>query len=56
MVFQGRGGTLCILECWEGVVCRPGTYPSCPLWGTALWEGPPLVLERVVAYLGTQGQ
>ena len=56
VVFPGRGGALGPLECWEGVVRHQGTHPSCPPWGAGPGQGPPLVLEPVVAYLGTQGQ
>ena len=56
IVFRGQGEALGLLECWKGAVRRPGTHLSCPLWVAAPWQGPPLVLERVVAYLGTQGQ
>ena len=56
MEFRGQEGALSLLECWDGVVHRPGTHLSCPAWGAGPWQGPPLVHERVVAYLGTQGQ
>ena len=56
VVFPGRGGVLGPLECWEGVVRRQGTHPSCLPCGAGPGRSPPLVLERVVAYLGTQGQ
>ena len=56
VVFRGRGRALGPLEYWEGVVRRQGTHPSCPPWGAGLGQGPPLVLERVVAYLGIQGR
>ena len=56
VVFRGWWGALGPLGSWEGVVRHQGTHPSCPPWGAGPGHGPPLVLEQVVAYLGTQGQ